>query len=451
MSEPIVQTWRRRNFLKRLPGRLRVVLAILVVPLFIAAGVWFVMAGGGLVPSPATVEGPPVRAITAAGDRVFLVTSQWRTFRTRGTTTGTSYTRLFVDVWGFDARDARPVWRQRLVDDRRGVNMGRQLLGVQGGVLWLFDGRQLLGLSPVDGATVADTAAFEAANPALKGVMPTELRYLRFDPQGLSFTAADGRDWRLTGQGAATRPDGPRLDLDAQRAQPRPGIAIPARVAGGNGTWAFYTRGLGINGTMWLGLLAEPEVAGFREQGAIGGVDPERYPRTRLWTARIGTKNTFFGPKPTFADFKPLPQGPEFLTAGLLQDGRCCHETPILLFKPDSVLVLHRDRLGEASRLRLTRVTGPLGKPAWTADLPVEAIEAVMPGDGSVVLVGRRDEPPLFRSRNSNRPDSIDQLVSVDLATGALGVYGFRIAPTEPHKLPASSTPQSTQNRQAAP
>ena len=74
-----------------------------------------------------------------------------------------------------------------------------------------------------------------------------------------------------------------------------------------------------------------------------------------------------------------------------------------------------------------------------------------MPGEGSVVLLGRRDEPPLFRSRNSNRPDSIDQLVSVDLATGALGVYGFRIAPTEPHKLPASSTPQSTQNRPAAP
>jgi hypothetical protein len=442
MSEPIVQTWRRRNFLRALPGRLRLILGILAVPAVIAAVVWFFMASGGLVPSPASVQGPPVRAAVAgAGDRVFLMTSQWRTYRTGRSSTGTSYTRLFVDVWGFDARTAKPVWRRRLVDDRRGVNMGREILGVQAGVLWLFDGKQLLGLSPSDGAVVADAASLEAANPALKGVTPTELRYIRFDPQGLSFTAADGRDWRLTGQGPATRPDGPRLSLDAQRAAPGAGVAPRARIAGGNGTWAFYTRGIGVNGTMWLGLLAEPEVSGFRDQGAIGGVDPERYPRTRLWTARIGRKETFFGPRPTFADFKPLPESPEFLTAGLLQDGRCCHETPILLFKPDSVLVLHRDRLGEGSRLRLTRVTGPRGKPAWTVDLPAEALEAVMPGEGALVLLGRRDEPPLFPSRRSSkRPDSVDQLISVDLATGALGVYGFRIAPTEPDDLPESST-----------
>lgn len=441
MSEPIVQTWRRRNFLRALPGRVRFVLALLAIPAVFAAILWFVIAGGGLAPSSASVQGPPVRAATAAGDRVFLITSQWRTVRSGFRSSGTSYTKLYVDVWGFDARTAKPVWRRRIVDDRRGVNRGREILGVQAGILWLFDGKQLLGLSPADGSVVADAAALEAANPALNGLTPTELRYIRFDPQGLSFTAADGRDWRLTGQGAATKPDGARLDLDAQRAPPRPGVALRARIAGGNGTWAFYTRGLGINGTMWLGLLAEPEVAGFRDQGAIGGVDPERYPRTRLWTALIGKKDTFFGPKPTFREFKPLPDGPEFLTAGLLQDGRCCHDLPILLFKPDSVLVLHRDRLGDGSRLKLTRVTGPRGKPAWTVDLPANALEAVMPGEGAVVLLGRRDEAPLFPRRNaSNLPESIDQLISVDLATGALGAYGFRILPTAPDDLPASST-----------
>jgi len=439
MAEPIVQTWRRRNLMKRLPR----VLAALVVPvLLIGAVVWFVTSGRGVVPSPASVQDPPLRTATVAsegGDRVFLITSQWKTFRTRGTSTGTSYTRLFVDVWGFDARTATPVWRHRLTDDRGGVNMGRRVLGLQGGTLWVFDGARILGLSPKDGRTIADPAAFEAANPALKGVMPNDLQFIRFDPQGLSFTAADGRDWRLTGQGAATRPDGPRLDLDAQRAAPQPGVALPARSAGGNGTWAFYTRGLNIRGTMWLGLLAEPEVAGFRDQGEIGGVDPQRYPRTRLWRAFIGSKETFFGPRATFRDFKPLPEGPEYLTAGLLQDGRCCHNIPILLFKPDSVLVLHRDRLGEGGRLRLTRATGPLGKPAWTVDLPLEAIEDVMPGEGSLVLVGRREEPPLFNTRNA-RPESVDQLVSIDLATGALSVYGFRIPATDADKPPPSST-----------
>jgi hypothetical protein len=64
-----------------------------------------------------------------------------------------------------------------------------------------------------------------------------------------------------------------------------------------------------------------------------------------------------------------------------------------------------------------------------------------MPGETSVVLMGSRDEPPLFPGYNStDRAESVDQLVSVDLATGRLGVYGFRIKPTPPHELPASST-----------
>ncbi len=437
MAEPIVQTWRRRNLLKRLPR----LLGLLAIPAVIAAVVWVVIAGRGLVPSVADVQAEPVRAVTPAGDRVFLMTSQWRTYRSYASRSGVSYTRLFIDVWGFDTATAKPVWRQRIVDERRGVNMGRRILGVQGGVLWLFDGRQLLGLSPADGARVADNAAFESANPALKGVMPTEERYVRFDPQGLSFTAADGRDWRLTGQGAATRPDGPRLDTAAQRAPPQPGVALPANTAGGIGTWAFYTRGLNIGGRMWLGLLAEPEVADFRDKGVIDGVDPERHPRTRVWSAKIGSRSTFFGPKPTFSDFKPLPESPDFLVAGLLEDNRCCHDTPILLFKPDSVLVLHRDRLGEQGRLRLTRVSGPRGRPLWTADLPLQALEAVMPGDRAVVLLGRRDEPPLFPRRfEPQRPESVDQLVFVDLATGAVGAYGFRIPPTPPHRVPSSST-----------
>jgi len=440
MREPTV-TWRRRNALKALPGRLRVLLAVLLVPAVIAGVVWFALGGGGLVPSAASVQGEPVRTTTADGDRVFLMTSQWRTYRTRGTRSGTSYTRLFVDVWGFDAANAKPVWRQRIADDRGGVNMGRKILGVQGGVLWLLDGKGLLGLSPKDGVEVADNATLEAANPALRGVMPTEDKYYRFDPQGLSFTAADGRDWRLTGQGFATAPDGPRLDLDAQRAPARPGISIPANTSGGNRTWSFYTRGLNVDSRMWLGLLAEPEVAPFRTQGVIGGVDPERYPRTRMWSARIASKPTFFGQKVVLSDFKPLPEGPEFLIAGLLQDNRCCHNMPIVLFKPDGFLVLHRDRLGAAGRLKLTRISGPAGKPVWSIDLPTTELQAVMPGETSVVLMGSRDEAPLFpRPNSANRPESIDQLVSVDLKTGALGVYGFRIKPTAPSDLPASST-----------
>jgi hypothetical protein len=441
MREPTV-TWRRRNFLKALPGRLRVALAILLVPAAIVAAVLYVMTGGGPVPSAATILNEPVRTVTADGDRVYLMTSQWRTFRTRGTR-GTSYTKLYVDVWGFDAADAQPVWRQRIADDRGGVNMGRKILGVQGGILWLLDGKGLLGLSPRDGSQLADNATLEAANPALHGVMPTEADYYRFDPQGLSFTAADGRDWRLTGQGSATAPNGPRLDTDAQRAPDRPGVSTPANTSGGNRTWSFYTRGINVGDRVWLGLLADQEVEPFRKTGGrIGGLDPERYPRSRMWSARIdNVKRTSFAPDPILSDVKPLPEGPEFLVAGLLQDNRCCHDTPIVLFEPDGFLVLHRDRLGAAGRLKLTRISGPAGKPVWSVDLPTTELQAVMPGKTSVVLMGSRDEAPLFQNSNSsNRSESVDQLVSVDLATGRLGIYGFRIKPTAPHELPASST-----------
>jgi hypothetical protein len=442
MREPTV-TWRRRNFLKALPGRLRLALAILLVPAVIIAAVLYVMTGGGVVPSAATILEEPVRTATPDGDRVYLMTSQWRSFRTRGTRTGTSYTKLYVDVWGFDAANAKPVWRQRIADDRGGVNMGRKILGVQGGILWLLDGKGLLGLSLKDGSEVADNATLEAANPALRGLMPTEGDYYRFDPQGLSFTAADGRDWRMTGQGSATVPDGPRLDSDAQRAPDRPGVSTPANTSGGNRTWSFYTRGINVADRVWLGLLADPEVEPFRKAGGrIGGLDPERYPRSRMWSARIeNSKRTFFAPNPILSDVKPLPEGPEFLIAGLLQDNRCCHNIPIVLFKPDGFLVLHRDRLGAAGRLKLTRISGPAGKPVWSIDLPTTDLQAVMPGETSVVLMGSRDEAPLFPNANSsNRPESIDQLVSVDLATGRLGAYGFRIKATDPHDLPASST-----------
>jgi hypothetical protein len=424
------------------PGRLRgALLALAVAVGLVAAGVWFLTGGGGLVPSRASIEGQVVRAPTADGaDRVFVMTSQWRSFRARGSFAGTAYGGLIVDVWAFDPATGRPVWRQRLVDDRRAVNMGRRLLGAHGGILWLFDGKSLLGLSPKDGARVADNGTFAAANPMLRGVMPTEERYIRFDPQGLSFTAADGRDWRLTGQGSATRRDGARLDTDAERAAPQPGVYLAARNAGGVGSWMFYAGGLELGDGRWLGLMADAEAANLGSEGAVGGVDPQTYPRTRLYSATVvrGSMSSMYRPVATNA--KPLPESPEFLTAGLLQDGRCCHGRPILLNNPDSVLVIHRDRLGDQSRLRLTRVAGPLGKPLWTADLPLEKLEAVLPGERTLVLVGRRDEPPLFRTRD-NRPESVDQLVSVDVATGRLATYGFRIVATAPHDLPESSTP----------
>jgi len=111
MSGAIVSQPKRRQAGKALA----VLLAILGIPLAVALAVALVFVGGGTVASPADVTGPPVRAMTPAGDRVYMLTTQWKTFRGfgRGPNRPT-YTDLLVDVWAFDAITGKPVWRHRL-------------------------------------------------------------------------------------------------------------------------------------------------------------------------------------------------------------------------------------------------------------------------------------------------------------------------------------------------
>ena len=429
MAEPIVTAPPRRG-----PKALTALLIIVAALLIIALAVVFALTGGGVIASPASVIGPPVRVAGDHGDRVYVLTSQWKTYASsyRGRTNRTD---LLVDVWAFDGASAKPVWRRRLAKSPRGVNMGRALLGAQAGALWTLQASGPVALSLTDGSVTADTARLEVANPALKGLIPTEERYYRFDGEGLAFTAADGRSWRLAGADLKLVPTTTR----ASDKPPAAGVTLPARLGGGNGTSAFMERGLQIGGH-WLGLMGEPEVANFRTYGAIGGIDPASHPRMRLWSARVGATRTFFGARSVFSDFAPLPEGPEFLNAGLLSNGDSRSDAPLLLFKPDSVLVLHRHRLGDQGRVQLSRVAGPAGKPLWTADLPMTAVEAVMPGETSIVLLGRRDEPGPRRGPDSDRPVSVDQIVAVDLASGKVGAYGFKVKATKPEEIPPSST-----------
>lgn len=414
---------------RRLIGRWVAILIAVALAGFVAWRLLGVVQG---VASPASITGAPLRATTPGGDRVYLMTSQWKSFRGGGRGLNRPvYTDLLIDVWAFDAADGKPVWRNRIAQDRSGVNMGRKILGAEGGVLWVLQPQGLIGLSLKDGSQVADVGKIEAANPSLKGLLPTEAQYYRFDTGGLKFTAADGRAWKLAGAGLKAGPDA------AAPVKPADGVFLHARIAGGIGTWAFMERGLHTQG-LWLGLLDEAEAKTFQAQGAVGGIDPAGHPRTRLWYSKLGSRETFFGKVVVYSGFKPYPESPEFLQGGLLSDNRT-NVPPIMLFKPDSVLVLHRDRLGDQGRLRLTRISGPLGKVIWTADLPMQGIEAVMPGETSIVLTGRRDEETGARNP-SDRLISIDQLVAIDYATGKMGAYGFLVKSTKPEDIPASST-----------
>ncbi|MFC3080360.1 PA2928 family protein [Phenylobacterium terrae] len=406
MSYPIVSRSR--------PGALNRL--ILVLALIGALTVATVIVLAILIPregdsvTPADVIGAPVRAQTAAGDRIFLLTSQWLTTRPyvgRRSANRPTYVDLLIDVWAFDATDGRLVWRRQLEADRSGLNMGRAVLGVDARAVWVLAGDGLVGLSPADGATVADVARLEAANPQLKGRIPREPDYYQFDQGGLWFTAADARRWRLAGPGLQARPE-------AEPAGPAE-VFAPARWSGGVSTWMFHERGVRL-GDRWLGVLSEREAAASAQAEELKFSSVQDEPLVRLWSAYLTQAPTHFGSRTVYARFEPLPQSPEFIQGGLLSDGKD-NAPPILLTGPDSVLVLHRDRLGADGRWQVSRIAGPDGRRLWTAPLPMARFDAVMPGKTTLAIQGSQPEPDPRRGRSGETED-IDHLVVIDLASG---------------------------------
>lgn len=407
MSDRIISR-RRPTAFNRLVFVLAVIGATAVATMIVLA-ILIPREGDSL--TPADVIGAPVRAQTAAGDRIFLLTSQWlttRPFRSRrSSATGPTHVDLLIDVWAFDAADGRLVWRRQLEADRSGVNMGRALLGVDAGAVWVLAGDGLVGLSPTDGATVADVAKVEAVNPQLKGLIPREAEYYKFDAGGLWLTAADARRWRLSGPGLQARPE----------AEPSTaaGVFAPARWSGGVSTWMFHERGVRL-GDRWLGVLSEREAKESAQAEELKFSSAQDEPLVRLWSSYLVQAPTHFGSRTVYERFEPLSESPQFIQGGLLSDGKT-NGPPIMLRGPDSVLVLHRDRLGAEGRWRISRVAGPGGRLLWTADLPMARFDAVMPGQATLGIQGSQPEPDPRKPRSGETED-IDYLAVIDLASG---------------------------------
>jgi hypothetical protein len=361
--------------------------------------------------TPADVIGAPVRAQTTAGERIFLLTSQWRTYRPytgrRSSATAPTHVDLLIDVWAFDAADGRLVWRRQLEADRSGLNMGRAVLGVDARAVWVLAGDGLVGLSPADGSTVADVGRLEAANPQLKGRIPREPNYYQFGEGGLWFTAADARRWRLAGPELQARPEA--------EATGGAEVFAPARWSGGVSTWMFHERGVRL-GDRWLGVLSEREAQASTEADELKLSSVQDEPLGRLWSAHLREAPTHFGFRMAYQDFAPLPESPEFIQGGLLTDG-VTNRPPILLTGPDSVLVLHRDRLGADGRWKVSRVAGPGGRVLWSAALPMARFDAVMPGKETLAIQGSQPEPDPRRP-NTGQTEDVDHLAVIDLASG---------------------------------
>jgi hypothetical protein len=391
---------------------------------------------------PARTIGAPLRVATAGMDAIFMLTAQQEERVVGGMSRWMAYrgfeTVTHVDLWRFDLASGQPAWRKRLVTGRGTSIFDYALWGADGDRIWMFM-REPQVRAAANGDLIADASVIEARNPQLKGVLPRQTtHYQFFDQYGLAFTAADARAWLLDGQTLAA------VSWPNKTIAPKPSAVAPPRSAGSSIT-VFQKRGL-LLPRDWLGVLTEEEAATLNAEAKVPGAEPgERRgalaaymeyamappdlthdgpKRYRLWRAKVEQISAAplgwpkelpdkWGKRNRYSSFSPFEKSPEFLQAGLLSDGRSA--LPLYLTNPDSVLVLHRNRIDNLGRLHVTRIAGPDARTVWDAPLPLSSMESVMPGRERLVLFGRE--------RGDPRTTEAEWLITIDLASGAMQTF----------------------------
>ncbi len=370
--------------------------------------------------------GAPVFAKTAEGERAYLLTGQWQRVRPPGKNSQAfEYTVLHVDMWALDTTTAKPVWRKRLETERGGGMIDRQFLGVDGNAVWLLLHDKLVALSASDGSVIAPVGRVEEGNPELKGMMPKEARYFQFDHRGLCITGADARMWRVDPVTFKV------TEVVPVPQPPKEGAFRPEFITpGGNGL--HLVRGLDMT-TSWIGLLTDEEAKAFEESNTSAWLTEEV--RRRVWGAQVSVGKGDFGDIRDYTELKPLPEAPEFLDAGLLREYSQAQQLPALwVTDPASVFILHRERLGEAGKLRLARVSGPVGKVEWEAPLPLTNVQSVKKMEKHILLFGHEyleGDPDISDALR----DSPHRLVSVEIATGAVHFHTHSVSETHPEAV----------------
>ena len=398
----------------------------------------------------ARVLGTPVRAGLADASAVFLMTAQKEIRTVPGSRRWQPYRKIetvtHFDLWRFDGRTAQPAWRKRLLTTSESVNfMDAGVAGADGDRLWVFLREPLL-VSAATGDVIHGATEIEARNPPLQGVLPRKRNhYVFFDGHGLVFTAADARAWRLDAQTLKASPWEPNKAVRRAEAVGPPYYAASS-VTG------FQQRGLLLERD-WLGVLTDAEAAALNGPVKVPGAKPgerrgamakfleyNRAPprlehagpkRYRLWRAKVEQVSAApedwpkhfpdnWGKRPRYGSFTVFEKSPEFLQAGLLGDGRS--RLPVLLTNPDSVLVLHRDRIDDKGVVHLTRIAGPDGHTLWNAALPLSLVQAVIPTGGRLLLFGRQ-----YVQKQNEVGDPYhgahEWLVSLDTASGAVQAF----------------------------
>ncbi len=442
-------------------GKVLATLGVLLVVLLGVVGLWVLRAGGGVglqqlfttgqirQLQPALFQTAPLRTDQGGTDCIYVLGTQSETILgVTGRRTNNRLRRdlLHVDLWAIDASTATLSWRKRLRSyegkERAGRDLrGFDLLGVDGRTLWLtVDGP--LGVSLVDGSVVADGDRIEARNPAMARKRVDELGYIAFGKHGLQVTLNDASQWRI--------------DASDLRAAPRDtpvrnplGIVPPADYARGASS-TFMTRAL-PTGDHWLGVMTDQEAELYRNKPVIPGRDPNERPGAiqrlleenhvpaplqhpkpqhyRLWSARVDRVSAApldwpsslpsnWGTRHRLNDYRLLPEAPAFLRAGLLRDNHR-QDQALWYRQPESVLVLHSDKLGQEGRLQLSRISGPAGKPVWSIALPMDELQSVMRKDDDLLLLGS-EPPPADASKETKAQGSHLKVVRVEVRTGTI-------------------------------
>lgn len=428
----------------------------------------------------------PLRMRVDGQDRIYLLTTQverpliWRSL-TRRYTLDTSRGRVNIDLWALDAATLKPTWRSRISSKEEATLRGAALLGADGDTLWVH-AAQPLALSVRDGRLLADRDALSERNVKLRGQMLDEPKYFGVDAAGAWLLDAQARHWRIDGASFVATP----VDDGVAPAR-NPRVVLPARV--GAGQMMSYNQQRGVElGDHWLGMFSASEMKTLQSRLHVAkdGTRPVKRliarsdadgslrdisaagQRRQLWRAdrRLvsaapegwndplpdGSPTNLpdtWGQRAEYVNFRLLPDRTDYLDGGLLAL-ETYRGIPLLPREPDSVLILHRDRMGKHGQYRLARVAGPDGKPLWDALLPLTNLNAILPGERSLVLLGRwfqTDEQIRHREQqartanptpwfwrwldeDTERPghrdaynDAVEHLVAIDTANGRVSAF----------------------------
>jgi hypothetical protein len=388
---------------------------------------------------PPELEGYAAMVEDGGQPRLWLLTKQEEQ---RQVSVGGGSTRRIPDwrtdtffhfrVQAVDPLTAKPLWSKRLVTygdpDAKGRGPSRvigssvdaRLLGQDGEAVWLLIGDTPYAASVKDGHLLADPARIERANPALKGLLPSDGRHYGFD-RGLVFMSADARQFVLRG-----------ADFQAEPYVPPPPPQEEAGKLLANGRNELVPmRPIGEDplrqatlGGEWLGLYSRKEVEDITRDDDGSTL---RYPwsvhnegalaRREFWRAKIATVRRFDDEYERLDALAPVPGAPLYLKGRFASDGRTGR--PMALESPAGVLVWHSTRIDSAGRIALTRLDASL-RPVWSVELPFSETSMVRrlqtwPVAGHLVVVGE-----LETQDEATVTHRDPYMASVDLATGAV-------------------------------